>query len=196
MYLGIKRPWDHRVATVASDGPPVVIVPADAGTRPRVKKKRHPAAGPGGAGTIAHGDDLETDPDPVDLGPTTVTLSAADRALEWRGDDTQLPAQTIDMAGGGEARPLDDGEIGAAINGQGGAVRDCIVQGATGTDLKAAITVKIVVDGRGRPTRSRVQAPHYLFEHGLLGCTQRAVGHLHFPATGAPTLVTFPLTLG
>ena len=49
---------------------------------------------------------------------------AADRALEWRGDEVALPAQTIDMAGGGgEARPLDDGEIGATINSQAGGAR-------------------------------------------------------------------------
>jgi hypothetical protein len=70
------------------------------------------------------------------------------------------------------------------------------VQGATNTDLRATITVKLVVDRGGRVTRSRVQAPHYLFEHGLLGCTQRALGRMHFPATGAATLVTLPINLG
>jgi hypothetical protein len=45
-------------------------------------------------------------------------------------------------------------------------------------------------------TRSRLEAPRYLFERGLLGCAQRALGRLRFPATGAPTLVTFPVHLG
>ncbi|HEX7994239.1 MAG TPA: hypothetical protein VF506_09975, partial [Streptosporangiaceae bacterium] len=58
------------------------------------------------------------------------------------------------------------------------------------------ITVKLLVDGRGRVTRSRIQAPHYLFEHGLLGCTQRALGRMHFPATGGATIVTLPVNLG
>jgi hypothetical protein len=70
------------------------------------------------------------------------------------------------------------------------------VQGATGTDLRGTITVKLLVDGHGQVTRSRVQAPHYLFEHGLLGCTQRALGRIHFPATGAASLVTLPVNLG
>ena len=100
------------------------------------------------------------------------------------------------MAGGGEARALDDGEINATITSQGGGVTECVVQGATGTDLRGTITVKLLVDGHGRVIRSRLQAPHYLFEHGLLGCMQRAVGRMHFPATGGASLVTVPVNLG
>ena len=124
-------------------------------------------------------------------------LSAADRALEWRGDDVALPPRTIDMAaGGGEPRALDDGEINQTINSQAGGVKDCVVHGATNTDLKATITVKMVVDGRGRVLKSRVQAPRYLHEHGLLACTQRALARMHFPATGGATIVTLPINLG
>jgi hypothetical protein len=194
MYLVLRRPWDHRVATVASDGPPVVMVGNDAGvTRPRPKKKRRPTGGspvqPGPPSPLAG--EVEADE------PEPTPLTAADRALESRGDTTALPAQTIDLAGGGrEARALDDGEINATINNQAGAVKDCVVQGATGTDLRATITVTLVVDGHGHVARSRIQAPHYLFEHGLLGCTQRALGRMHFPATGGATLVTLPVNLG
>ena len=192
MYLGLKRPWEHRAVTSAADNPPVVVVPNDAGTnKPRPKKKRHPAQA--GAPAARPGDD---DTDDVDLGATQVTLTAADRALEWRGDDVSLPPQTIDMAGGAANRSLDDAEIAGVINNQAGGVKDCIVKGATGTDLKATITIKLVVDGRGRSGKSKIQAPHYLQEHGILGCTQRVLGRMQFPATGQPTLVTFPLTLG
>jgi hypothetical protein len=198
MYLVDHRPWERRVATTASEGPPVVVVSGDAGVGKPHGKKRRPRQASAAPTPRAAGDsDAEADDDPG-AGPAQVSLGAADRALEWRGDDTPLPAQTIDMAGGGhggDARPLDDGEIAATINSQGGAVKDCIVQGATNTDLRATITIKAVVDGRGRITKSRVQAPHYLIEHGLLACTQRALGRLHFPATGAPTLVTFPINL-
>jgi hypothetical protein len=45
-------------------------------------------------------------------------------------------------------------------------------------------------------SRSQLQAPHYLFEKGLLNCAQRALGQIKFPATGAPTVVTFPVNLG
>jgi hypothetical protein len=195
MYLVLRPPWGHPVTTVAGGGPPVVIVGNDAGVaKPKKPKKRSRPAGTQPARQPGEGDgegEREIDE------PEPPPLTAADRALEWRGDAVSLPAQTIDMAGGGtEARPLDDGEIGATINSQAGGVKDCVVQGATNTDLRATITVKLVVDGHGRVTRSRVQAPHYLFEHGLLGCTQRAVGRMHFPATGAPTLVTLPVNLG
>jgi hypothetical protein len=163
-----------------------VIVGNDAGVaKPKKPKKRPGPPGNQAAPQTGDGEDVEPEPPP---------LTAADRALEWRGDDVTLPAQTFDMAGG-EARPLDDGEINRTINSQAAGVKECVVQAATNTDLRATITVKLVVDGRGRVTRSRVQAPRYLFEHGLLGCTQRALGRIHFPATGGPTLVTIPVTL-
>ena len=188
MYLVLRPPWGHRVATVASDGPPVVMVSNDAGVaKPKKPKRRPRPAGNQTAPAAGESDVEEPEPPP---------LTAADRALEWRGDDVALPAQTIDMAGGHEARALDDGEINATINSQAGGVKDCVVQGASNTDLRATITVKLVVDGHGRVTRSRVQAPRYLFEHGLLGCTQRALGRIHFPATGGATLVTIPVNLG
>jgi hypothetical protein len=188
MYLVLRPPWALRATTSASEGPPVVMVGPDAGvTRPKKPRKRTRPA----PGQPAESATLDGDPEPPEVAP----LTGADRALEWRGDDVALPAQTIDMAGGGEARPLNDGEINQTITSQAGGVKDCVVQGATGTDLRATITVKLVVDGRGRVTRSRVQAPHYLFEHGLLGCTQRAVARLRFPATGAATLVTLPVNL-
>jgi hypothetical protein len=100
-------------------------------------------------------------------------------------------------AAAGQPAPAgSDGEINQTVSSQAGGVRDCVVQGATGTDLAATITVKLLVDGHGRVTRSRIQAPHYLFEHGLLGCTQRALARMHFPAAGGATIVTLPVTLG
>ena len=62
-------------------------------------------------------------------------------------------------------------------------------------DGDATITVKMVVDAGGHVTRSKLQAPHYLFEHGLLACVKGALGRFHFPSTGMPTLVTMPVNL-
>lgn len=190
MYLVLRPPWVSRIAP-QSPGPPVVVVAPDAGvSRPKKRKRPRPPSAPGQP--AAHvSDDVEVDE------PALPPLTAADRALEWRGDDVALPPRTIDMSGGGgEGRALDDGEINQTINSQAGGVRDCVVQGATNTDLSATITVKLLVDGHGRVTRSRIQAPHYLFEHGLLACTQRALGRMHFPATGGATIVTLPVNLG
>ena len=198
MYLALRRPWGGH-AIVPSDGPAVVIVSPDAAVGKPKKKKRHGSGvtgtqpgqdsprGPDGPG--ADNEIEETEPPPA-------VLTAADRSLEWRGDETAIAPQKIDMTSGSEARPLDDNEINATINNQAGGVRDCVIQGATGTDLHATITVKLVVDGKGRVIKSKLQAPHYLFDKGLLGCTQRALGKMHFPATGASTLVTLPVTLG
>jgi hypothetical protein len=192
MYLVLRPPWAHMgTHAPPPDSPPVVMVPGDAGV-PHPKKRRRPRA-PGAPGqpaapATADGEVEEPPPPP---------LTAADRALEWRGEDISLPPQNLDLAAGGaQPRSLEDSEINQTINSQAGGVKDCVVQTATGADLSAAITVKLLVDGRGRVTRSRLQAPHYLFEHGLLGCTQRAVGRMHFPATGGATIVTLPVNLG
>lgn len=194
MYLALRPPWGGGATTSApiDAGTPVAQAPGDAGVG-KPKKKRRPRppgstmpATPGGGSDEEYTE--ETDP--------MVTLTAADRALEWRGDDVTLPPTKLDMGGGGEARPLDDSEINGTIGSQGGGVRTCVVQTATNTDLRATITVKMVVDGSGRVTKSKLQAPRYLFEKGLLTCVQRAVGKMKFPSTGAPTSVTLPVTLG
>lgn len=187
MYLALQRPWERRVPTTPSEGPPVVVVNRDV-NKPAPKKKRRPSTAPR---TPNAPDDDADDP-----GPPPVVLTAADRALEWRGEDTPTPSQSIDMANGNEARRLEDAEITSTFASQGAPVKACVVQSATNTDLRATITLKLIVDGSGKVTRSRVQAPHYLFERGLEACVQRALGRLKFPSTGAPTLVTMPINLG
>lgn len=187
MYLVLRPPWGRRTPTVASQGPPVVVIGSDAGVAKPKPKQRRSRPGPGPGMTPG-------DPEPEEVAP--LPLTAADRALEWRGDDVALPPQNIDLTAGGEARSLDDAEINATIHSQAGGVKDCVVQGATNTDLHATITVKLLVDGKGRVSRSRVHAPRYLLEHGLLGCAQRALGRMHFPETGGATLVTLPVNLG
>jgi hypothetical protein len=193
MYLVLRPPWAPRTHAPPADAPPVVLVPGDAGVpHPKKRRRPHPATGAGQpAGPATASADGESED------PLPPALTAADRALEWRGDDVSLPPQHLDLAAGGaQPRALDDGEINQTITGQAGGVRDCVVQGATGTELSATITVRLLVDGRGRVTRSRIQAPHYLHEHGLLTCTQRAVARMHFPATGGATIVTLPVNLG
>jgi hypothetical protein len=167
------------------------MVPGDAGAGGKLAaKKRVGRKRPPGSTQVAAGEEYEeTEPE---LPPLTDT----DRRLEWRGDDVTLPATRIDMGAGGEARPLEDDEINTTINAQSGPVRDCVVQGATGTDLRATITMKLVVDGNGKVTKSKLHAPRYLFEKGLQGCAQKALRSMKFPATGAPTLVTLPVSLG
>lgn len=202
MYLALRPPWGDGATTaeVAIDAGVVSMAPNDAGPAGKKKKKRKRARSPGTTapgelptidGTFAEGDDEgyeETEP--------LAQISASERALEWRGDDVRLPATKIDMAGGKEARPLDDSEINATIGAQAGGVRDCVVNGASNTDLRATIMVKMVVGPDGRVTKSRIQAPRYLFSKGLLTCVQRSLARMKFPATGAPTSVSLPVTLG
>lgn len=171
----------------------VATAPADAGVA-KPKKKGHNRR-PAGSGPTTSGDEQgwgsgdyveETE-------PQLVQLTAADRVMEWRGDDTTRPAQKIDMGNGAEARSLDDNEIRSTIDSQSGAAQQCVMAGATNTNLAGTISIKLVVDGSGRVSKSKVQAFHYMFEHGLLACLQRAVGKMKFPATGSSTLVTMPI---
>ncbi len=191
MYLALRPPWAGDPST-PSQAPIVATAPADAGvsaTKPK-KKRRRPGGGgqPLPPGTVGEdGYYEETEP--------PAPLSAADRALEWRGDDVSLGPTKINMAAGGEARPLADSEINSTIADQSDPVRDCVIAGATGTDLRGTITVKVVVDGNGRISKSRIQAPRYMFEQGLLSCARRALGRMRFPATGAATSVTIPVNL-
>jgi hypothetical protein len=194
MYLALRPPWASDL-TAPSDAGVVASAPTDGGTSK--KKKRRPGGGrgnrpgPGGEDEdwMNSGGGEETEP------PRLVQLSAADRGMEWRGDDTTPPKQTIDMNSGGESRSLDNGEIQATISSQSGGVQSCVVKAATNTDLSGTVTVKMVVGGNGRVTRSRVQAPRYMFSQGLLACVQGALRGWKFPATGAPTLVTLPVNL-
>jgi len=192
MYLALRPPWGGHDTTTAAPNRVAEVVTPDAGVaKPKKKRVRHR---PPGGGTTSGDEQGWGSGDYVEETEVQlVQLSAADRALEWRGDDTSRPPQKIDMAGGTEARSLDDSEIRSTIDSQSGAAQSCVVSGATNTDLKGTITIKMIVDGNGRVTKSKVQGFHYMFEHGLLGCMQRAVGHMKFPATGASTLVTMPV---
>jgi len=193
MYLALRPPWGGGATTPPPESTVVTSVPGDAGVgSAKPTKKRPTKKRPVGGTTTAAGGTEEFEETEPELPP----LSDADRRLEWRGDDVTLPATRIDMGAGGDARPLEDNEINNTINAQSGGVRDCVVTGATGTDLRATITVKLIVDGNGKVTKSKLHAPRYLLEKGLLNCTQRALRSMKFPATGAPTLVTLPVALG
>lgn len=194
MYLALRQPWASH-PTAPSDAAVVASAPSDAGTAKPKKRGRH-GHRRGGGGNLVSGDDPSWtggDDTTEETEPQLVKLSAADRALEWRGDDTTKPPQKIDMSGGGESRSLDDGEIQSVISAQSGPTQACVVQAATNTDLRGTITVRIIVDGKGSVTKVKVQAPHYMFEHGVLGCIQGAARRMHFPAVGQYTLVTMPI---
>jgi hypothetical protein len=201
MYLALRPPWaSHDTAPVEAQA--VAEAPTgDAGVGKTRKKKRggggrRPAGG--GGQNFAGGEDEdwassgggeETEP------PRLVSLSAADRGLEWRGDDTSPGKTTLDMGNNAESRSLENGEIQSVISSQSGPVQSCVIKSAANTDLSGNFTVKMVVEGNGRVARSRLHAPRYMFTQGVLACVQGAVRAMKFPATGAPTLVTLPVSL-
>jgi len=197
MYLALRPPWaGHSAAAAPADAAVVASAPSDAGVKKPKPRRHHPGGGnPNGGGAAQTGDDTGWGGSDTitDVGPQLVQLSAGDRALEWRGDDTSPPAQKIDM--NSDARSLSQEEIQGVISSQSGGVGNCVVQAATNTDLKGTITVRMIVDGSGRVTKSKLQAPKYLLDHGVLACSQRALGKMHFPSTGAATLVTMPIEL-
>ncbi len=191
MYLALRPPWGGGATTTTPiDAGTVSQVPRDAGAGGKVKKKRRRPPGTVALPGQSPGSDEEyeeTEPLPV--------LTASDRQFEWRGDDVTPPPTKIDMGGGAEARPLDSGEINGTIGSQAGPVRDCIIGSVTNTDLRGEFHVKLLVDGSGRVTKSRVQAPRYAFAHGLLLCAQRPAGRMKFPATGGFTSVDLPINV-
>ena len=197
MYLALRPPWAGH-GTSASDAAVVAAAPADAGVGKPGRKKRvsRKRPGGGGGGNLTSGDESGWGGgDTIDEAPEPqlIPLTPADRALEWRGDDTSRGPQKIDM-NGGDTRSLDDGEIQSTISSQSGPAQSCVMQAAANTNLAGTVSVKMVVDGKGHVTKSKVQAPHYMFDKGgLLGCMRGAVNQMHFPATGASTLVTMPI---
>ena len=203
MYLALRQPWASHGAQ-GNDASVVAQAPGDAGPKkPGGKKRvgRHRPSVPGAPGTSAGnvvngGEEGWGGSDVVEeTEPQLVQLSAADRELQWRGDDTSPPKQTIDMNSGTESRALDNGEIQNVISSQSGGVQNCVVQAATNTNLSGTITVRMIVDGTGHVTRSKLQAPKYMHDHGLLQCVKGALSKMKFPATGAATLVTMPINL-
>ncbi len=187
MYLGLKQPWRATAPDVAVtvDAP---TAPSDGGpAKPAKRPGRHKSKGATSA--AAPDEDQGTD----ETAPPVLT--AADRGLIWHGGDFGLPTKSIDMGGkADDGRPLTDGEINAGLRSAG--ILECVVQAASGTDLQATITVKLLVDGTGRVSKHRVQAPRYLQAHGLPACVAKAAGRTRFTATGAATLVTAPFVLG
>ena len=193
MYLALRPPWAGQ-STQPKEPEVVSQAPGDAGV-PKGKKKKSGRHFPGG-GRQPGGDDEDwansgggDETEPVKL----VQLSSADRAMEWRGDDTSPPKQKLDMSSNAESRTLDNGEVQSGLSSISGGVQNCVMQAATNTDLAGTITVKMVVEGTGRVSRSRVQAQHYMFSQGLLACVKGQLARASFPATGAPTLVTLPV---
>jgi hypothetical protein len=192
MYLVLRPPWGGEPTPRTQETPVVSTASGDGSGSAKSTAKKRPTKKRPTAGTTIAGSPDEYEETEPELPP----LTDSDRRLEWRGDDVTLPASRIDMGAAGEARALDDAEINNTINAQSGGVRDCVVTGATGTDLRATITIKLVVDGAGKVTKSKVHAPRYLFEKGLLDCARKSLRSMKFPATGAPTLVTLPVALG
>jgi hypothetical protein len=190
MYLALKQPWQRAALAVEPEEAEV----APAREEPEKKPGRKRRAGKGGGARPDLDDRTEAD---FEETPPPVELTAADRKLVWRGPELVLPPARVDLTEGADSgRALSDGEIGGVVREQGRGVIDCMVTAATGTNLRATVTLRLLVDGNGQVTRHRMQAPQYLLDHGMPACVDRAVGRMRFPATGAFTLVTAPFELG
>lgn len=171
VYAALEKPWASATAEstdVAPDAGPAV---ATRGKKKKRARKRAPA------------------------GDQPVVLTAADRKLSWKGDKVALPAREVDLAAGGDGRPLSGEEINRVIKDRSRTIVSCITSAAGAARFESPVTLKLLVDGGGRVTRVRVRAAAYLFAHGLHGCVRKAARGLTFPATGAHTVVTAPFDL-
>jgi hypothetical protein len=180
-YLWIGRGRDTAAPTPAA---------ADAGpgagaTGGKQKRRRRRRLGPSAQGEVA----LEADEAPV-------VVSAAERALAWRGAAVELPAREVDFAASDSGgRRLSQPEIEAGIAPARTQLVACLDEARGAAEIAAQITLKFLVDERGRPGAMRVRAPIYLLDHGLKDCLQGVLAGMYFASTGAATLVTLPLEL-
>jgi hypothetical protein len=180
VYLALERPWEGGAVAVAEidAGPEVAAVEATP------KKKR----GKGRRGKRAGGVEIQVEGEVPEL-------SAADRKLEWKGDAVTMPSREMDFGSEGGGQPLSAGEINQVLGGQSQGILLCITSARGNAQLSATIIVKMLVEGDGRVSKTRVRAPAYLFAHGFYGCARKAARALRFPATGAPTVVEAPYDL-
>jgi hypothetical protein len=180
VYLALERPWEREaVAVAAIDAGPEIA--AD-----EVAPKRKP--GKGRRGKRAGSVELQVEGEVLEL-------SAADRKLEWKGDAVSVPAREVDFGSEGGGQPLSAGEINQVLGNQSQGILSCITSARGNAQLSATIVVKMLVEGDGRVSKTRVRAPAYLFKHGFYGCARKAARALRFPATGAPTVVEAPYDL-
>lgn len=124
-----------------------------------------------------------------------IILTSAQKSLVWRGS-VRKPAQSTDFSNeGGGGRTLSSGEINSVISGQSGGLIGCLRKARGNAELSATITLKMLVNGQGRPTQVALRAPRYLFDKGFAGCASAAARRMKFAAAGKYTVVTAPYTV-
>jgi hypothetical protein len=161
--------------------------------RRRGGKRRHAARPAAHQPAAADVEENGTDPPPAE--PELPALSAADREAVWRGPAIQTPTRRLDLAARHGGRPLSQYEIDRGIRANAAAVTTCVREARGEAPLSGTVTLEFLVEGSGRATHSRVRAPRYLLDRGLLACAQRAVRGMRFAATGEPTVVTVPFAV-
>jgi hypothetical protein len=177
VYLAQVKPWEREAeATVEPDAGPEVAKDTERPRRRTGQRRR-------GGGTRT-----------VEVTEDAPVLSAADRAMQRRGDAIALPTREVDFEGPA-GRPLNAGEINQVIRERSGAILDCITEARGQAQLDATVRLELLVDGDGRVVKSAVRAPRYLMQHGFDRCARRAAQAMRFPATGAHTIVDAPFDL-
>jgi hypothetical protein len=188
-YLALRGPGSSAPASVVATDAGTTT---DAAARSRRRGvKRRPTARPAAAAQAV--DETEESGTAVtDDKPAVPELGAHERQLAWRGAPIATPTRRLDLAGARDGRQLSQDEIDRGIRSNSAAVTACVREARGDAPLAGTVTLEFLVEGNGRATRSRVRAPQYLLDRGLLACSQRAVRGMRFAATGAPTIVTVP----
>jgi hypothetical protein len=117
--------------------------------------------------------------------------------MSWKGDPVERPPATMDLSdpSGDEARALSNGEIQATIQADGGGLERCVVDAVGSAPFSGEVTIKMLVDGDGRTTKTRVHAPAFMHAAGLLSCARGAARQMGYPAVGGYTVVTIPFPI-
>ena len=154
-----------------------VTVAVVAATAP-VAKERHRRARRGGDSAAA----------------PEIHLQPGDEKMRAEGDALGRP-EHLDLSEP-DAHELSQDDLDRGFHGASPRIEKCITDALGDAPLETGrVEVGLRVEKSGSVNRVRVEAPALLQRQGLTRCVRAAVTQLHFPASGASSVVTYPFEL-
>jgi hypothetical protein len=123
-----------------------------------------------------------------------VHLQPGDDKMRAEGDALGRP-ERLDLSQP-DAHELSQDELDGVFHGASPRIEKCITDALGDAPLESGrVEVGFRVEKSGQVNRVRVEAPALLQRQGLNHCVRAAVTALHFPASGASSVVTYPFEL-
>jgi hypothetical protein len=205
-----------RNEVFVASAPPSDEAPASDGTAsaptlaPPPPEPESPPLAPGGAATTeAPPADLFapiSSPSPPSTGgrrqpspePEPAKLRAGDLKMVWQGEDlSKTENMRLDFSKDEGGRELSQDEIDGRFHTKEDALLGCIDRARPDpfTDVPGRVTVRFRIQRTGAVKGVQVEAPVILHKGGLTGCIRGVLGGLHFPASNASQVISYPFTL-